>query len=38
MTKPETKKYKLGNHVFLTAEIGTNHMGSIDITKKIIDL
>ena len=38
MTKPETKKYKLGNHVFLTAEIGTNHMGSIDIAKKIIDV
>ena len=38
MTKPETKKYKLGDHVFLTAEIGTNHMGSIDITKKIIDV
>ena len=33
MVKPETKKHKLGNHVFLTAEIGTNHMGSIDITK-----
>jgi sialic acid synthase SpsE len=38
MTKPETKKYKLGDHVFLTAEIGTNHMGSIDIAKKIIDM
>ena len=38
MTKPETKKHKLGNHVFLTAEIGTNHMGSIDIAKKIIDV
>ena len=36
MVKPETKKHKLGNHVFLTAEIGTNHKGSIDIAKKII--
>ena len=38
MIRPETKKYKLGNHVFITAEIGTNHMGSINIAKKIIDV
>ena len=24
--------------VFITAEIGTNHVGSIDIAKKIIDV
>ena len=38
MTKPKTKKHKLGNYVFITAEIGTNHMGSINIAKKIIDV
>ena len=36
MIRPETKKHKLGNHVFITAEIGTNHTGSINIAKKII--
>ncbi len=24
MTKPKTKKHKLGNYVFITAEIGTS--------------
>ena len=38
MIRPETKKYKLGNHVFITAEIGTNHMGSINTAKKIINV
>ena len=38
MIRPETKKHKLGNHVFITAEIGTNHTGSINIAKKIIDV
>ena len=38
MIRPETKKHKLGNHVFITAEIGTNHTGSINIAKKIINV
>ena len=38
MIRPETKKHKLGNHVFITAEIGTNHTGSINIAKKIVTI
>ena len=38
MIKRKNKKHKLGNYVFITAEIGTNHMGSINIAKKIIDV
>ena len=38
MKKSKNKKSKLSERVFITAEIGTNHMGDIEIAKKIIDV